>query len=220
MTQANFPSSSNIWACTHLPVCVSNFKTFSNPSSPPHAMNPWSLFQDMHFSFTLLGMAIWKATTATLTAFHEGVQEWVYRRWRLKKISQEEKRSPLQKCELLWYGNSSLKCPALPSAEEESGRERERSRQERRAVTAEEPNAGVTWWISQGEKEGGRNKCIPSVHTPFHTQHFGYPFVITFLLPSGPWWSKEFKSLGSATGGGGKRRKDAVICPGGPPKAT
>lgn len=42
----------------HLPVCVSNLKTFSNPSSPPHAMNPWSLFQDIHFSFTLLGTAI------------------------------------------------------------------------------------------------------------------------------------------------------------------
>lgn len=25
---------------SHLPVCVSNFKTFSNPSSPPQAMKP------------------------------------------------------------------------------------------------------------------------------------------------------------------------------------
>lgn len=72
---ANFPSSLNIWACTHLPVCVSNFKTFSNPSSPPQAMNPWSLFQDTHFSFTLLGMAIWKATTATLNTSRSSWEE-------------------------------------------------------------------------------------------------------------------------------------------------
>lgn len=44
----------------HLPVCVSNFKTFSNPSSPPQAMKPWSLFQEIHLNRTLPGIAIWK----------------------------------------------------------------------------------------------------------------------------------------------------------------
>lgn len=45
---------------SHLPVCVSNFKTFSNPSSPPQAMKPWSLFQEIHLNRTLPGIAIWK----------------------------------------------------------------------------------------------------------------------------------------------------------------
>ena len=38
---------------------VSSFKTFKRPSSPPQAMWPWSLFQEIHFSLVLLGMAIW-----------------------------------------------------------------------------------------------------------------------------------------------------------------
>ena len=38
---------------------------------------------------------------------------------------------------------------------------------------------------------GGINLYLQSLF-PFHT-HFGYLFI-TFLLPSGPWWSKEFKS--------------------------
>ena len=41
---------------------------------------------------------------------------------------------------------------------------------------------------------------------PFYTQHLHYPFVIIFPFPGGPWWSKEFKSPGSATGGGSTHR--------------
>lgn len=53
----------------HLPVCVSNLNTLSNPSSPPQAMNPWSLFQDMHFSFTLLGTAICNKNRSDASCF-------------------------------------------------------------------------------------------------------------------------------------------------------
>ena len=37
----------------------SNFNTFNKPPSPPQAMYPSSLFQPMHCSLVLLGMAIW-----------------------------------------------------------------------------------------------------------------------------------------------------------------
>ena len=38
---------------------VSSLRTFKRPSSPPQAMWPWSLFQEIHFSLVLLGIAIW-----------------------------------------------------------------------------------------------------------------------------------------------------------------
>lgn len=47
-----------MWSSRTLPDCVSSFSTFSRPSSPPQAMQPWSLFHDTHFRWMLFGIAI------------------------------------------------------------------------------------------------------------------------------------------------------------------
>lgn len=51
-----------------IPVWVSSFRTFKSPSSPPHAMKPWSLFHDTHFNLMLFGIAICKEEKRCLLA--------------------------------------------------------------------------------------------------------------------------------------------------------
>lgn len=128
-------TSSKILAYVHLPVCVSNFKTFSNPSSPPQAMNPWSLFQDIHFSFTLLGIEIWKVTTAILTTFHEGAGN--------ESMGDERRRRKTASLENV----SLMKISIVPWTAPGPTFVKERKKGKRRAVTENEPNGEVTWCI-------------------------------------------------------------------------
>lgn len=132
----DFLSSSKILAYVHLPVCVSNFKTFSNPSSPPQAMNPWSLFQDIHFSFTLLGIEIWKVTTAILTTFHEGTGN---------ESTGDERRRRRKTASL--ENVSLMKISIVPWTAPGPTFVKERKKDKRRAVTANEPKGEVTWCI-------------------------------------------------------------------------
>ena len=151
-----------------------------------------------------------------LTTFHEGVgceskgdegcrRNGLAEMWTVMKISiiPLTARGP--------FGKKTKNCPQKKSSDCKKQKQKQKNNN----------NKKKQWgWPDEFLKgrggKGGINLYLQSLF-PFHT-HFGYLFI-TFLLPSGPWWSNEFKSDSDEQQV--KQRKigtHTVICPAGPPK--